>query len=494
MPLFENLLFGFSVALTFQNIAYCFLGVFVGTFVGVLPGIGPLVTISMLLPLTFALEPIPSLIMLAGIYYGSQYGGSTTAILCKLPGEASAVITTLDGYEMAKQGRAGPALAIAALGSFFAGCVGTLTIGMFGPPIAEMALKFNAPEYFSLMLMALIAAAALSEGNISKSTSMVVLGLLLGCVGTDVNSGMGRFTFGIYSLVDGLGITILAVALFAVGEIMKNLEHAERREVFGARIGALMPTFADLKASVLPSMRGTGIGAFFGTLPGTGPPIAAFSSYMVEKRLAKDPARFGRGAIEGVAGPESANNAAAQCAFIPTLTLGVPGSPSMALVLGALMIQGIQPGPEVMTKTPALFWGLIASMWIGNLILVVLNLPLIGLWVKILRIPYRWLYPSILMFACVGNYSLSNSSVDIYLAAALGVLGYVFIKLGCEPAPLILGFVLGPLMEENLRRAMLISRGDPTVFITRPISLAFLLATVCLLIITILPEFGKRRS
>ena len=494
MELFDNLILGFTVALSLQNLLYCFIGVFVGTLIGVLPGIGPLVTIAMLLPITFNLPPIPALIMLSGIYYGAQYGGSTTSILVNLPGEAASVVTCLDGYQMARQGRAGPALAVAAISSFAAGCVGTLLIGLFGPPIAELAFKFGAAEYFSLMLMGLVAAALLAHGDMVKALAMVVLGLLLGIVGTDVNSGMARYTFGVPELSDGIGFTIVAVALFAVAEIVKQLESAEKHEVFTSKVSNLMPTLADLKASGPAIARGTAVGSFFGALPGTGPAIAAFSAYMLEKKLAKDPSRFGKGAIEGVAAPEAANNAAAQTAFIPTLTLGIPGSAVMALMLGAMTIQGIAPGPQVMTQKPELFWGLIASMWLGNLMLIVLNLPLVGMWVKLLKVPYRWLFPSILMFVCVGNYSLNNSSMDIYLAAALGIVGYLFIKLGCEPAPLILGFVLGPLMEENLRRAMLISRGDPTVFFTRPISLSFMLVTLLLVIFMVAPAMRKKKE
>ena len=494
MELFDNLILGFTVALSLQNLLYCFIGVFVGTLIGVLPGIGPLVTIAMLLPITFNLPPIPALIMLSGIYYGAQYGGSTTSILVNLPGEAASVVTCLDGYQMARQGRAGPALAIAAISSFIAGCVGTLLIGLFGPPIAELAFKFGAAEYFSLMLMGLVAAALLAHGDMVKALAMVVLGLLLGIVGTDVNSGMARYTFGVPELSDGIGFTIVAVALFAVAEIVKQLESAEKHEVFTSKVTNLMPTLADLKASGPAIVRGTAVGSFFGALPGTGPAIAAFSAYMLEKKIAKDPSRFGKGAIEGVAAPEAANNAAAQTAFIPTLTLGIPGSAVMALMLGAMTIQGIAPGPQVMTKNPELFWGLIASMWLGNLMLIVLNLPLVGMWVKLLKVPYRWLFPSILMFVCVGNYSLNNSSMDIYLAAGLGIVGYLLLKLGCEPAPLILGFVLGPLMEENLRRAMLISRGDPTVFFTRPISLSFMLVTLLLVIFMVAPAMRKKKE
>ena len=494
MDIFDNLILGFTVALSLQNIIYCFVGVFVGTAIGVLPGIGPLVTIAMLLPITFSLPPIPALIMLSGIYYGSQYGGSTTSILMNLPGETASVVTCLDGYQMAKQGRAGPALAIAAVGSFFAGCVGTLLIALFGPPLAEVALKFGAPEYFALMAMALVAAASLSSGDMTKSLAMVVLGLLLGIIGTDVNSGMARYSFGISELSDGIGFTVVAVGLFAVSEIVKNLEVKEQAAVFTSKITGLMPTIKDLKDSFWPIMRGTGIGAFFGTLPGTGPAISAFSAYMVEKKMAKDPSRFGKGAIEGVAAPEAANNAAAQCAFIPTLTLGIPGSGTMALMLGALTIQGIAPGPQVMTSKPDLFWGLIASMWLGNFMLVVLNLPLVGMWVQLLKVPYRWLFPSIIMFCAIGNYSINNSAMDLYLVAIMGVMGYVLMKLDCPPAPLILGYVLGPLMEENLRRAMLISRGDPTVFFTRPISGTFMVITIVLLVLMVIPSIRKKKQ
>jgi TctA family transporter len=496
MELFHNLILGFSVALTIQNLIYCFIGCLLGTLVGVLPGIGPLATIAMLLPLTFNVSAVSALIMLAGIYYGAQYGGSTTAILVNLPGEVSSVVTTLDGYAMAKQGRAGPALAIAAIGSFFAGTVCTLMIALFGPPLAEIALEFGAAEYFSLMLMGLVTAAVLAQGDMVKSLGMVVLGLLIGIVGTDVNSGMARFSFGFSELTDGIGFIVIAVGVFAIGEIVSNLgeDEVEERQVFTSKIGSLMPTWNDMKLSFGPIVRGTGLGAFLGVLPGTGPSIAAFSSYMLEKKLAKNPEMFGKGAIQGVAGPESANNADAQCKFIPTLTLGIPGSATMALMLGALTIQGIAPGPQVMTQKPDLFWGLVASMWIGNLMLVILNLPLIGLWVTLLKVPYRLLFPSIMVFSCIGIYSVNNSSFDVYLAAIFGVIGFVWVVLECQPAPLLLGFVLGPLMEENLRRAMLISRGDPTVFVTRPISLGFMIVTVIILIIMVLPAVRAKRS
>jgi putative tricarboxylic transport membrane protein len=493
--LFPNLHLGFSVALSLENLTYCFIGVFVGTMIGVLPGIGPLAAIAMLLPLTFKLNPIAALIMLSGIYYGTKYGGSTTAIMLKLPGESASVVTCLDGYEMAKQGRAGPALGMAALASFIAGSIGTVLIGMFGPPLAEVALLFGAPEYFSLMLFSLIGAAVLVHGSMVKALGMIVLGLLLGIVGTDVNSGMSRFTFGVTGLSDGISFVVIAMGLFGFAEIVANLEQSSMsRDLLFQKVKNLWPTWADFKQSFNPMMRGTALGAFFGILPGAGPTIASFSAYTLEKKVSKNGAQFGKGAIEGVASPEAANNSASQCEFIPTLALGIPGSATMALILGALTIQGIAPGPQVMTQRPDLFWGLIASMWIGNFMLLVLNLPLIGLWVKLLTVPYRLLFPAIMVFMAIGVYSVNNSTLDIHMALLFGLLGYVFIKLKCEPAPLILAVVLGPLMEENLRRAMLISRGDPSVFWTRPISAGFLIATVLLLLVMILPALKKKRE
>jgi TctA family transporter len=493
MDLFHNLIFGFGVALSLQNLLYCLIGVTVGTLIGVLPGIGPLGTIAILMPITYGIAPVGALIMLAGIYYGAQYGGSTTAILVNLPGETSAVVTCIDGYQMARQGRAGPALAIAAIGSFFAGTVGTLLIALFGPPLADVALKFGSPEYFSLMLMGLVAAAVLAQGDMVKSLAMVVTGLLLGLVGSDVNTGVQRFSFGFPELSDGIGFVVVAVGVFAIGEIITNLGDKEERRVFTATVTSLFPSKEDMKRSIGPILRGTGIGSFFGVLPGTGPAIASFASYMLEKKLAADPSRFGRGAIEGVAAPESANNADAQCKFIPMLTLGLPASGVMALMLGALTIQGIQPGPEVMTQRPELFWGLIASMWIGNLMLVVLNLPMIALWVKLLQVPYRLLFPAIMAFSAIGIYSVNNSSFEIYLTALFGIFGFICMKLGFPPAPLLLGYVLGPMMEENLRRSMLMSGGDASVFVTRPISLAFIIATVLILVVMILPAVRQRR-
>jgi TctA family transporter len=493
MELLNNLVFGFGVALSLENLAYCFAGVALGTLIGVLPGIGPLVTIAMLFPITFHLPAVPAIIMLAGIFYGAQYGGSTTSILVNLPGETASAVTCIDGYQMARQGRAGPALATAALASFFAGCVGTLLIALAGPTLGEWALKFGAAEYTSLMLMALVASAVMTQGDAVKGLAMVVLGLLIGVVGVDVNSGMARYSFGVPELIDGVGFTVVAVGLFAVAEIVVNLESREPREVYTGKVTGLMPTARDLKDAAWPTVRGTAVGACFGVLPGTGPALSSFATYMLEKKIAKYPSRFGKGAIEGVAAPEAANNAAAQTAFIPMLTLGIPASATMAVMLAALTLQGIATGPQVMLDRPDLFWGLIASMWIGNTLLVILNLPLVGVWVKLLTVPYRWLFPSIILFCCIGNYSVSNNPFDLYLCAALGVLGYVLAKLECEPAPLLLGYVLGPLLEENLRRALLISRGDPTVFFTRPISLVFMIATVLILVVMVAPAARAKR-
>jgi putative tricarboxylic transport membrane protein len=492
--LLSDLALGFSVALTLTNLTYCLVGVFVGTLIGVLPGVGPLVTIAVLLPLTFGLPPEAAMIMLAGIYYGAAYGGSTTAILVNLPGESSAAVTCLDGYQMARQGRAGPALAISAIGSFVAGCFGTFLIAVVAVPLTELALRFGAPEFCSLIVLALIATAVLVRGSMIKGIAVAMLGVLFGLVGIDITSGVDRFTFGVPGLIDGIEFVVVAMGLFAFAEIIRNLEHQEKREIYSAKIRNLMPSLRDLKDSWKPILRGTAVGAFFGILPGAGQTIASFGSYAVEKKISRTPERFGRGAIEGVAGPESANNAAAQCAFIPTLTLGIPGSGTMALMLGALMIQGITPGPRVLTSHPELFWGLIASMWIGNLLLVILNLPLIGLWVSMLRIPYRWLYPIILVFSCIGIYTVSHSAVDVWLMVMFGVLGYVFMKLDVEPAPFILGFLLGPMLEVNFRRAMLLSRGNFDIFIIHPISAGFLLAAVGLIILMVIPTIRQKKE
>jgi TctA family transporter len=640
MTLVSNLALGFGVALTLNNLLYCWIGCMLGTLIGVLPGIGPVATIAMLLPATFALPPESALIMLAGIYYGAQYGGSTTAILINIPGESSSVVTALDGYQMARQGRAGPALSTAAFGSFFAGTIATFLLAAAAPPLAQIAFKFGPAEYFSLMTLGLIAAVVLAHGSVIKAIGMIILGLLLGLVGTDVNSGAARFNFSIPELSDGIGFVVVAMGVFGLAEIMKNLEQGdEEREVFTAAISSkggrpfssragyifgaligysvlglfigshitasqgsapalisfndlprmqsmfgmladswtarvvmvvtlisvglviyaslvrsravndvkiflislvplavlafmplgnllgvgalllalaaalyfgvreskhmqeptdyfteLLPNMADVKAAAPAVLRGTGLGSLLGILPGGGAVLASFAAYTLEKKIAKDPSTFGKGDIRGVAAPESANNAAAQTSFIPLLTLGIPPNPVMALMVGAMIIQGIQPGPQVMTDKPALFWGMIASMWVGNLLLVVLNLPLVGMWIKLLTVPYRLLYPAILVFCAIGVYSLSNSPFDVVITAAFGLIGYIFVKLDCEPAPLLLGFILGPMMEENLRRAMLISRGDGTVFFTRPLSASLLAVAALLLVVILLPAIRKKRE
>jgi TctA family transporter len=493
MELFSNLALGFSVALSFQNLLYCFMGVLLGTLIGVLPGIGPVATIAMLLPVTFTLPPVSALIMLAGIYYGAQYGGSTTAILVNIPGESASVVTALDGYQMARKGRAGPALGISAIGSFFAGCVATIVIALFAPPLAEVALKFGPTEYFSLMTLGLVAAVVLAHGSLIKAISMVILGLLLGLVGTDVNSGVARYSFGIPELSDGIGFVTVAMGMFGIAEIIANLEHREQRGVFVAKIENLLPNWADIKRCIPSILRGTALGSALGILPGGGALLASFAAYTFEKKMSRD-GEFGKGEIRGVAAPEAANNAGAQTSFIPLLTLGIPSNPVMALMIGAMMIQGIAPGPQVMTERPQLFWGMIASMWVGNLMLVVLNLPLIGMWVKLLTVPYRLLYPAILVFCAIGVYSVNNSSFDIYMMCIFAVFGIVCVKLACEPAPLILGFILGPMMEENLRRAMLLSRGDPSVFFTKPISAVLLGIALVLLVIVMAPTVKKKRA
>ncbi|MEP7205774.1 MAG: tripartite tricarboxylate transporter permease [Casimicrobiaceae bacterium] len=494
MDLFTNLATGFGVALSLANLWYALLGCLLGTLIGVLPGIGPVATIAMLLPITYALQPVSALIMLAGIYYGAQYGGSTTSILVNLPGEASSAVTCLDGYQMARKGRAGAALSVAAFGSFFAGCVGTILLASFAAPMSEIALKFGPAEYFSLMMLGMIGAVVLAHGSIMKAIAMIILGLLLGIVGTDVNSGLARFSFGIPELTDGVGTAVVAMGLFGFAEILVNLEGKNDRSVLHQKITSLLPTRAEFRRAWPAALRGTAIGSALGILPGGGALLSSFAAYGLEKKVSKHPEEFGTGAIEGVAGPESANNAAAQTSFIPLLTLGIPPNAVMALMVGAMTIHNIQPGPQVMTSNPQLFWGLIASMWIGNLMLVVLNLPMIGMWIKLLTVPYRLLYPAILLFSCIGVYSLSNSTFDVFTTAFFGLIGYFFIKLECEPAPLILGFVLGPLLEENLRRAMLLSRGDPTVFFTRPISLTMLVLAGLLLLTFILPAFRKKRE
>ncbi|HWL59249.1 MAG TPA: tripartite tricarboxylate transporter permease [Paracoccus sp. (in: a-proteobacteria)] len=494
MSFFDLLLMGFSEAMTWQNLSFCLLGALLGTLIGVLPGIGPTATIAVLLPITFYLPPLAGIIMLAGIYYGAQYGGSTTAILVNLPGEASAVVTALDGYQMAQQGRAGAALAVAALGSFFAGTVATFAIAIAGPMLSQFALNFGPAEYVSLMVFGLLAATILASGPVLKAVGMILIGLLLGMVGTDQETGAERLTFGALELFDGIDFVVIAIGLFGFSEIIANLERSGSDNVKLAPVTRLWPTKDDFRRSWGAVLRGTGIGTLLGLLPGGGATLASFSAYSLEKKVSKHPQKFGTGVVEGVAAPEAANNAAAQSSFIPLLTLGIPSNNMMAMMLSAFMIHGITPGPTVLTNQPEIFWGLVASMWIGNALLVLINLPMVGLWVKLLTIPYRLLYPAILLFCCIGVYSMNNRIFDVMLAAGFGLLGYAFRKAKCEPGPLLLGFVLGPLLEANIRRTLLIEQGDPGIFVERPISLVMLSATVVLLALMILPSFRKTRE
>jgi len=498
MEIIDSLLLGFEAAIDPTVLLYCFLGVFLGTFVGVLPGIGPLAAISLLLPITYYIDATSAIVMLAGVYYGAEYGGSTASILLNLPGTTANAVTCLDGHPMAKQGRAGVALFMTTIASLVGGIVGVMALVLFSHAIVEMAMQFGPAEYFALMVLGLIAASTLASGSPAKGMAMVVLGLLLGTVGTDVNSGLARFDFDIPKLMDGISLVVIAMGLFGISEIVNSI--AVKRDAKVTQkitMRSMMPTRQDVKASIMPMTRGAGIGGFFGSLPGTGAAISAFIAYAVEKKVAKDPSRFGKGAIEGITAPEAANNAAAQSAFIPTLTLGIPGSATMAIMLGALIIHGIEPGPLLMSEQPALFWGLVVSFFIGNIMLLVLNIPLIGLWVSILNIPYRLLYPAILVFIVIGVYSVSNSPFDIFLVALVGLLGVVLSALRFQAAPLLLGFVLGPLMEENLRRALLIARGDLMVFVDRPISfwlLMFSVAIVLWSLFGVLRQFAKQKT
>ena len=494
MELFDNLGLGIETALRLENLFFCLLGVALGTAVGVLPGIGPTATIALLLPITFNFEPVTALIMLAGIYYGAQYGGSTTAILINLPGESSAAVTAIDGHEMARKGRAGVALATAAIGSFAAGTVATLLIVLFAPPLARVALTFGSAEFFSLVVLGLIASIALARGSTVKALAMIVLGLLLGTVGQDTYTATPRFTFGVRELYSGINFVPVAVGMFGVAEILKNLEDEKTRRVITNVVSGLWPSREDFRRIIGPIVRGTALGSALGILPGAGHVLASFGSYSVEKRLSKRPKEFGHGAIEGVAGPESANNAAAQTSFIPLLTLGIPAHPVMALMLGAFIIHGLPTGPTIIQDEPELFWGLIVSMWVGNFFLVLLNLPLIGIWVKMLTIPYRILFPTIIAFASIGTYSIGLNAWDVFAIAFFGVLGYVLLKLDCEPAPLLLGFVLGPLLEDHLRRALIISRGDLTTFVERPVSAILLAIAVAALVLAILPAIRQKRE
>ena len=497
MELLDNLALGFQTALTLKNLAYALFGSILGTLIGVLPGLGPVATIAMLLPSIYTLEATPALIMLAGIYYGAQYGGSTTAILINVPGESSSVVTALDGYKMARRGRAGPALAAAGLGSFFAGCVGTVIIAAFAPPLTELAFKFGPAEYFSLMVLGLIGAVVLASGSLIKAIAMIILGLLLGQINTDVISGVPRYSFDVAELTDGIGFVCIAMGVFGFGEIISNLGRPEEeREVFTREVKGLLPTAQDFKDAFPAVLRGTTLGSILGVLPGGGALLSSFAAYTLEKKmtLKAHETPFGEGNIRGVAGPESANNAGAQTSFIPMLTLGIPPNAVMALMVGAMTIKGIQPGPQVMTSNPELFWGLIASMWVGNFMLIILNLPLIGIWIKLLTVPYRLLYPAILVFCCIGLYTLNNNNFDVYMAVIFGLFGYVFYKLKCEPAPLLLGFILGPMMEENLRRALLLSRGDWSAFVTRPLSAALLIAALLMVVVVSLPSIKRGRE
>ena len=496
MDFFQNLLVGFSVSLTLANIGYCLIGVLVGTLVGVLPGLGPTATIALLMPLTFKQDSISAIIMLAGIYYGAQYGGSTTSILVNIPGEASSVVTALDGYQMARKGKAGPALGISAFGSFIAGTLATFGLGLLAPPMASLALKFGPPEYFSLVCLGLVAATFLTQGSMVKSLIMIVFGLLLGTVGRDLITGFPRFTFGIYDLEDGIGFIPVIMGVFGVAEILINLESSlqGRKDIYAKRITGLLPSMRDWALSIGAILRGSVVGFFLGTLPGGGAVLGSFASYTIEKKVSRNPQEFGRGAIQGVAGPEAANNAASQGAFSPLLTLGIPANAVMALLVGALMIHGVQPGPQMISKTPDLFWGVITSMYLGNILLLILNLPLIGLWVQLLKVPYRILFPLILMFCLIGVYSLNNSIFEIYLMGGFGILGYIFKKLDFEPAPLILAEVLGPMLQDTLQHTLLISGGDLTVFFSRPISAAFLAVVALLVVFQLMPTIRRSKS
>lgn len=494
MELFNHLALGFGVALSPANLFYCFAGALLGTLVGVLPGLGPVATISMLLPATFSLSPESALIMLAGIYYGAQYGGSTTAILLNLPGESSSVVTAIDGYQMARNGRAGAALAIAAIASFFAGCVATVLIAVAAPLLAAAALRFGPADYFSLLLLGLVASVVLANGSVLKAVAMIALGILFGIVGTDVSTSVRRFTFGVPELVEGLDFVALSMGVYGIAEIISTLRHTPLPEGGTAKIDGLMPTRAEFRASVWPILRGTALGSVLGVLPGGGALLASFSAYSLEKKLARDPSRFGKGAIEGVAGPESANNAGAQTSFVPLLTLGIPSNALMAMVVGALLVQGVTPGPQLIVERPTLFWGVIASMWIGNAMLVILNLPLVGVWVKVLSAPYRFLFPCIVLICCVGAYSINSSPFGVVLVAVFGALGYLFYLLRCEPAPFLMGLILGPMLEENLRRAMQMAGGDPREIVEHPISMAFLGVTVLLLGLILAPSLQRARE
>jgi TctA family transporter len=496
MDLFSGIMLGLNTALSVTNLLYCFFGVLIGTLIGVIPGIGPLAAISMLFPITFHLEPTTALIMLGGIWYGASYGGSTTSILLNIPGTTSNAITCLDGYPMAQQGRGGVALLMTTVASFVGGGVGIVLIMVFSPTIAQYAMGFGAADYFAVILFGLISASAISNGSAIKGLAMVVLGVILGLVGADVSTGVHRYTFGVPDLIDGINLIALAMGTFGVAEVIASVGrvHAKSIDPESVKFRAMKPSRDDVRRSWLPMMRGASIGSFFGTLPGTGPAIAAFLAYAMEKRVAREPERFGRGAIEGIMGPEAANNAADMTSFIPTLSLGIPGSATMALMIGALMIHGIQPGPSMLTQQPHIFWGLIMSFWVGNILLLVLNIPLIGLWVRLLTVPYHLLFASVLVFICIGTFTINNSAFDIWLVVVFGLLGYLFRLLDFPAAPILLGFVLGPMLEEQFRRAMLITRGDPSAFLDRPISAVFIILSACLLLWSLWSSLKSRRG
>jgi TctA family transporter len=494
MDVFSNLALGAATAFDLSNLAYCFAGAVLGTMIGMLPGLGPAATIAMLMPLTMGMEPTGALIMLAGIYYGAQYGGSTTAILVNMPGEASSAVTAIDGYAMARKGRAGAALAITAIGSFVAGCAATLLVALLATPLSRLAIEFGSAEYFSLILLGLIASIVLAHGSLIKAIAALALGVLFGSVGTDMFSGTPRFAFGVQGLRDGIDLVALSMGLFGVAEIIRNLQSRAAGEQTVARIDRLMPTREELRQAALPIARGSVVGSVLGVLPGGGALLAAFASYAIEKKISDHPERFGKGAIEGVAGPESANNAGAQTSFIPMLSLGLPANAVMALMMGAMIMQGIVPGPKVATDHPQLFWGLVVSMWVGNLMLVVLNLPLVRLWVRLITIPYGILYPAILVFCLIGSYSIARSELDLLLLALFGLGAFLMVRAGYEVVPFLLGFILGPMLEEHFVRAMILSRGDPMVFLTQPISAGFLAISAVLLVTMTLPRFARRRE
>ncbi|MBD7962355.1 MULTISPECIES: tripartite tricarboxylate transporter permease [Comamonas] len=482
MELFDNLLLGFQVASDPTILWYCFFGVFLGTAVGVLPGIGALAAISLLLPMTYHMSPTAAIVMLAGVYYGAQYGGSTASILMNLPGGPASAVTCLDGYPMARKGKAGIALFITTIASLFGAMIGLVLLVLFSPAIAEVGLKFGPAELFSMMVMGLVAASSMGTGSPIKGLAMVVMGVLLGMVGTDVNSGAARFTMDIPELMDGINLVALAMGLFGVAEVVRGIHgQDETQKIEKVTLRSMIPTKQEMNRSYPAMLRGSALGSALGALPGVGPSIAAFMAYAIEKKVAKNPAEFGQGAVQGISAPESANNAAAQTAFVPSLSLGIPGDAVMAIMLGALIIHGIQPGPMLINEQPEMFWGLVVSFFIGNIMLVLLNIPTIGIWVSLLRIPFTWLYPAILVFVALGVYSVNNNHFDIYMVAVLGVVGYLFMLLRFEAAPLLLGYILGPMVEENLRRALLLSRGDPSIFVDRPISATLLAITVLML-------------